>query len=126
MEVIAELQDGVLLVRMSGRIDSSSAAAFDRAVGAALEDNDRTVIMDLENLSYISSAGLRTFLKVARRLRGGTAELVLCAMSEETRKVFQITGFDRVISIYPTRAEAFACRARERAAAESTGARRME
>lgn len=76
--------------------------------------------------SYISSAGIRTFLKVARRLRGGAVELVLCAMPEETRTVFQITGFDRIISIYPTRAEALACLAPERAASESTGARRVE
>ena len=74
MDVIAERQDSVLLIRVSGRIDGSNAAAFDRAVIAALETDDCTVLMDLENLSFITSAGLRTFAKVARRLRRGTGE----------------------------------------------------
>ena len=122
MEVTAQRLNGVLLIRVSGRIDSANAAAFDSAVGAALENNDRTMLFDLERLAYINSAGLRTFIKVARRLRGGTFGLALCAMPDATRRVFKITGFDRVIPIYPNKAEALACLTLQGAALESTGA----
>ena len=122
MKVTAKRRDGILLIRVSGRIDSSNAAAFDSAVSAALENNDDTVLFDLEKLAYISSAGLRTFPRVARMLRGRSVGLALCAMPDATRRVFNITGFDRVIPTYPTRAKALACLAPKGAPSESKGA----
>lgn len=122
MEVMTEWKDGVLLVRVSGRIDACNADEFDGAVSAAIEDNGCRVLMDLEKLSYISSAGLRTFPRVARKLRGESAELALCAMPDPIRRVFAITGFDTVIPIFPSRAEALACLAPERTFCGSKGA----
>lgn len=122
MNVMTEWRDGVLPVRVSGRIDGSNAAAFDRAVIVALDADDRAVLFDLENLSYINSAGLRTFAKVARRPRRGSGELALCGMRDETRRVFVIAGFDQVMPMYPTRAGALPCLVAQRAVSESTGA----
>ena len=116
MEVMAERRDGVVLIRVSGRIDGSNAAEFDSAVSAAIEDDDRDVLMDLETISYIATAGLRTFAKVARKLRGGNARLALCAMQDQSRRVLEVTGFDRVIPTFPSRTEALAFLARERSA----------
>ena len=116
MEVMTERQDGVALIRVNGRIDGSNAAEFDRAVRAAIEFDDRDVLMDLETISYIGTAGLRTFAKVAKKLRGRNARLALCAMQDQSRRVFGITGFDRVIPTFPSRTEALAFLARERSA----------
>ena len=112
MEVMTERQDGALLVRVGGRIDGSNAAAFDNAVSAAIGDDCGDVLMDLETISYIGTAGLRTFGRVARKHRGGGARLAICAVPAQTLRVFEITGFDRVIPIYPTRVEALAFLAR--------------
>ena len=106
MKVRAELHDSVRVIRVRGRIDGSNAAAFDSAVGAAIDDSDRAVLMDLEELSYISTMGLRTFPKVARAIRDRAATLALCSMPDQVRRVFGITGFDRVIPIYGSRSEA--------------------
>lgn len=116
MEVMTERQDGIVLIRVSGRIDGAKAAEFDSAVSAAIEDDGRDVLMDLETISYIGTAGLRTFAKVAKKLRSGNARLVLCAMQDQSRRVFEITGFERVIPTFPSRAEALAFLARERSA----------
>lgn len=116
MEVVAERRDSVVLIRVSGRIDGSNADAFDVAVSAAIENDDHDVLMDLEALYYISTAGLRTFAKVAKKLRSGAATLAICAAPDETRRVFEITGFDRVIPTFPTRDDALAFLARERSA----------
>ena len=116
MEVMAERRHGVVLIRVSGRIDGSNAAEFDSAVSAAIEDDDHDVLMDLETISYIATAGLRTFARVARKLRVGNARLALCAMPDQGRRVLEITGFDRVIPTFPSRTEALAFLARERSA----------
>ena len=94
----------------------NGAAAFDDAVSAAIEDGGRDVLMDLEASSCIGTAGLRTFARVATKLRGTTAGLAICAVPDQTRRVFEITGFDRMIPTFPSRADALAFLARERPA----------
>ena len=108
MDVTTERQDGVLSARVSGRIDGSNVAEFEAAVRAAIEDGDRAVIMDLEKLSYISSAGLRAVLLTAKSLWKRNAKFVLCSLSAQIREVFEISGFDKIITLHASSAEALA------------------
>ena len=108
MDIVTERQDDVLSVLVSGRIDGSNAAAFEEAVGAAIADSDRAVIMDLEKLSYVSSAGLRVLLMIAKNLSGREAKLALCAMPDPIREVIETSGFDRIIPVHPSTAAALA------------------
>ena len=115
MDVATQRQDGVLLVQVSGRIDHANVAAFDIAVGGATEADDVAVLMDLAKLAYINSAGLRVFVKVAKKkLRGKSAGLALCALPDGVRRIFEVTGFDNIIPIYRSRAEALDALAPER------------
>ena len=91
---------------MSGRIDGANVAEFEESVRAAITDSDHTVIMDLERLSYISSSGLRILLLIVRNLMGQDARFALCAMSDQMRKVSETGGFDKIIPIHLSRAEA--------------------
>ena len=108
MEVVAERRNDILSVVVSDRIDGSNAVAFEEAVRAAMEDGDRAMVMDLAELSYISSAGLRVLLSLAKdfSIRGG--ELVLCSLSDRIREFVEISGFDRIIPVRATRADALA------------------
>lgn len=103
MEVTTERQDGILSIGVDGRIDGSNVVEFEEAVREAIEDDDRVVIMDLENLRYISSAGLRAVLLTGKALKGRGAELVLCSLSDPIRKVFEISGFDTLFAIHASR-----------------------
>ena len=106
MDVATERRNDVLSVLVSGRIDGINVAEFEETVRAAIEDSDQAVVMDLEQLSYISSPGLRVLLLIAKDLMGRDAGFAVCAMSDQMRKVFETAGFDKVISIHPSRAEA--------------------
>ncbi|MCE2482591.1 MAG: STAS domain-containing protein [Alphaproteobacteria bacterium] len=108
VDVTTERHDDVLSADVGGRIDGSSAAQFEEAIRTAIEDSDRAVIMDFEKLVYISSAGLRAILLTAKSLQSRDAKLVLCSLSEQIREVFEISGFDKVLAIHPTRAAALA------------------
>ncbi len=103
MEVTTERQGGILSICVDGRIDGSNVVEFEEAIREAIGDDDRVVIMDLENLRYISSAGLRAVLLTGKTLKGGGAELVLCSLSEPIRKVFEISGFDTLFAIHASR-----------------------
>ena len=106
MDVATERKNDVLSVLVSGRIDGTNVMQFEETVRTAIEESDHAVVMDLERLSYISSAGLRILLLIAKSLMGRDAKLALCAMSDQMRKVFETGGFDRIIPIHPSRAEA--------------------
>ena len=108
MQVTTERQDGVLTVYVSGRIDAGSASEFEETVRTVIEDGDRLVIMDFENLLFISSSGLRVVLMTAKSLRGRDAAFALCSLSGALLDVFRISGFDKIIAIHPTRADALA------------------
>ena len=108
MNLKTERRGEVLIVEVSGRIDASSAEAFDEALRAAIEDADRAAILDLEDLAFLGSTGLRVILQIAKQLANRDARLVLCALPEPIRRVFTITGFDRLLPIHATRADALA------------------
>lgn len=108
MDVTTERRDGVLSVRVEGRIDGSTALAFREAIETAIADSDRAVIVDCERLNYIGSAGLRTVLAVAKAVSNRDARFALCSLSEPVQKIFENSGFDTIITIRPSRAEALA------------------
>ena len=108
MDVTTERQDGVLSARVDGRIDGSNVAEFEEAIRAVTEEGHRAVIMDFEELTYISSAGLRAILLTAKSLGNQNAKFALCSLSDQIREVFEVSGFDKIIAIHPSKAEALA------------------
>ena len=108
MDVKTERVDGVLSVQVEGRIDGSTVLAFHEAIETALQDGDQAVIVDCAGLSYIGSAGLRTMLTLAKAVSNRDARFVLCALSDPVLKIFEKSGFDTIITIRPSRAEALA------------------
>ena len=108
MDVTTERTDGVLSVGVEGRIDGSTVLAFQEAIETVIEEGDRAVIVDCEGLHYIGSAGLRTVLGIAKTLANRDTRFALCSLSDHVRIVFEKSGFDTIIAIHPSRAEALA------------------
>lgn len=108
MNVATERQDGVVSILASGRIDGVNAPQFEEAARAAIKDNDRAVIVDFENVTYISSTGLRALLMLVRDLLSREIAVSLCAMSDPVRNVVRISGIDKLIPIQPSRTVALA------------------
>ena len=108
MDVTTARQDGMLSAWVGGRIDGSTAAEFEGTVRTAIEESDRAVIMDFGDLTYISSAGLRVILLIAKSLENQNAKFALCSLSDPILEVFEISGFDKIIALHPSKAEALA------------------
>lgn len=108
MKVTCERRDGVLWLYVSGRINILNAAQFEEDLEDAIGDGDQAVILDLENLEYISSAGLYVVLKIAKIAWKRDMAFALCGLSDVVRLIFKRIGFDRIMAIHPTRSEALA------------------
>ena len=103
MEVTTENDNRTLIAKAGGRIDGTNAADFENAMQDAIAGSEGAVVLDCEELSYISSAGLRAILRIAKDLKARPVKFVLCSLSEPIREVFQISGFDKIINIHADR-----------------------
>ena len=107
MVINVERENGILIAQVAGRVDSANAPEFEKALSAAISEGC-ALVLDLKGLSYISSSGLRVLLLVAKTLRNRAAHLALCSLSGPIREVFEISGFDKIIPVHDSRAEALA------------------
>ena len=108
MNLSVERDSGVLYCLVDGRVDGDNAPEFRDSVLDEMTDDDRILVLDLSQVSYISSAGLQSFLMIARSTGQRGIGLGICAASEGVRKVFQIAGFSSVLSLFDDRASAVA------------------
>ena len=106
MELNAQREGDIVSVAVEGRLDSSNASKFEEAVNSEVGDSSLSLILDLENLAYISSAGLRAILLITKAVKAKGANIALCALPSQIEEVFSISGFDKIIPIHPTRQEA--------------------
>lgn len=108
MGINIEWKDEVLVAKADGRIDGTNASEFQKELETAVDTNARVVVLDLEHVSYISSAGLRVILLTAKSLLKKDAKFAVCSLSAQIREVFEISGFDKIISVHASQAEAVA------------------
>ena len=98
-----ERKGEILIAVLSGRIDGSNADQFLSTLEAEIDPDHHHLILDFERVSFISSAGLRVGLLIAREYRKSEKDFALCTLSDPIRGIFSVSGFDRVISIYASK-----------------------
>ncbi|MCY4424115.1 MAG: STAS domain-containing protein [Acidimicrobiaceae bacterium] len=106
MGINAERADGTVIAKADGRIDSSNSREFHTELEAVVADSDAALVLDFEDVAYISSAGMRVILLTAKSLQKSGIKLALCSMNDSIREVFKISGFDKIIEIHESQAEA--------------------
>ena len=106
VQVKWERKDDILIGMLIGHIDSSNADRFQRIVESGIDAEDRALILDFERVFFISSAGLRISLIISRKFNESGKKFGICNLSDPIRNVLAISGFDRVIPIYDSRAAA--------------------
>lgn len=108
MNVATEKIGEVLVVSPEGQINSANAAGIEADLLAQVESGERKILLDLANLTYISSAGLRVMLLLAKRLKPQSGMLVLCDLQPHVREVLDISGFLSILTVTDTRADGLA------------------
>ena len=97
---------GVLISLPAGRIDSANSTEFEKAMESGIPSTERALLLDLRNLSYMSSAGLRVLLVLSAKFRGSSRRIAMCRLSDSISGVVTLSGFHRIIPVYETRASA--------------------
>lgn len=106
MDVTATKRGEILVFSVSGRVDANTSDALHESVLKAIDDGERSIVLDLNGVNYVSSAGLRVFLLTAKRLAALGGALVFSSLTKDVRKLFGIMGLTLRVDIFPTLEEA--------------------
>lgn len=106
MEIQTSELKRVTLFEISGRIDSTNASELGEALNAAIDAGRTQVVLDLSNVEYMSSAGLRELVTALKKVKRGTGDLRLASPSPRVMEVLELAGLDSIFEIYPNQVEA--------------------
>ena len=102
-------ENGVALFTLSGRIDGHTASNLDAVLDAAVSNGENRMVLDMGDVQYIGSTGLRTLVKALARLRERGGDLKLVALSGNLLRALRIVGFDSFFSLHDTLEGALGC-----------------
>lgn len=97
MEIKTERDGEKLTVTLVGKLDAVTAIELDKTMAKEL-DGVKNLVIDLKDLSYIASAGLRILLKTQKRMNN-QGEMFIKNIQREVRTVMDMTGFSRLLTI---------------------------
>jgi anti-anti-sigma factor len=106
MQIETRQLPNILVVDMTGRLDSgSSGAAHDALVGFG-KSGAKKIVLNLGKLDSVSSAGLRVILTLAKLLQTSRGELRICSGNGAVKEVLETSGFNHLIKIFDDEASA--------------------
>ncbi|MCG6930854.1 MAG: STAS domain-containing protein [Desulfofustis sp.] len=109
MDIVKTEQRGVIILAPDGRLDSNSAPSLEQEIGTIGFGSDgHHLLLDLSKVEYISSAGLRVVLKTVKERQSASKSFAVSNMQDHVREVFEISGFDSYVTIFPDTAAALA------------------
>src|ERR1041385_2647716 len=100
-----QLGDDAELISLSGEVDLYTAPDFKQQLLQVIGGGARQVIVDFSQTTFIDSTTLGVLVGGVKRLRPNGGQLSLVCSDRNITKIFEITGLDRVFTIYPTRVE---------------------
>ena len=98
MEIEKKYNDKELTIEVGNRIDTVTAPDFENEIMDEMGKFD-SLILDLEKLVYISSAGLRVLVLVQKKLQPEGIPFVIINVNDTIKEIFSMSGFDKILTI---------------------------
>ena len=96
----------IKVVEFDGELDTTASPEAESQLNQLREQGVRKILVDLEKMDFISSAGLRVLLATAQELKKAGGELRVCNLNEIVQEVFDISGFSSLLMVFDNEAEA--------------------
>ena len=87
------------IIKISGRIDSLNYTDFEKQIFNIIKENKLDIFLDCSSLTYISSAGLRVFLLLQKKMNENNRGLTIINLIPTIKEIFEITGFTSIFNI---------------------------
>jgi anti-sigma B factor antagonist len=105
-DIKTEQVEDAYVIALAGEVDLYTAPEFKQQLLDVIAKGGKEVIVDFSDTTFIDSTTLGVLVGGVKRLRTNDGQLSLVCSDRNITKIFEITGLDRVFTIYPTRDEA--------------------
>ncbi len=99
MKLSGYKQEEFFLVKVNGRMDANSAPEFEKSCLEWIQQGESTLVVDLEGLEYLSSAGLRSILVVGKKLKTIGGSISFISLAPDVAHTFSISGFGSMFPV---------------------------
>ena len=106
MDINESNSGNAVIIQPVGRIDTNTSTEFEEKLVEILDRSETNIVVDLSEIDYVSSAGLRVFLMAAKKIKSLSGNFILAAMNDHIKEVFDISGFTPIFTITPDTASA--------------------
>lgn len=100
MEITITEMNRATLIKVEGRVDSSTAGQLGDTLNDRIGKGALNLVVDLEQVDYMSSGGLRELVAALKRVKRDGGDLRLCAPSERVQEVLELAGLDTLFQIF--------------------------
>lgn len=98
----------ITVMKVKGRVDSDSAPELDAALTKLLQENRNKIVLNLQAVDFMSSAGLRAVVKAYQAAKRSGGDVRLAAVSNPVEVILRTIGMMQMLQMYPTDQEAMA------------------
>ena len=95
-------QGPAMIIGWEGRIDGDNGDQFEQEMLSSALHRGQYVVIDGAQIEYVSSAGIRAFIIVARKLANAGQRMTICQLRPEVDRIFKTIGFDRLVPMHDT------------------------
>lgn len=106
MKVSTTKESDFYIIKLDGELDASSCIILDEEISTAVANDEKKILIDCTDLTYISSAGLGVFMSYLQDFETNKVSLVLFNLSPKVKSVFKILGLDELIKIVESKEKA--------------------
>ncbi len=101
MEITTRDEGDTKVIMINGKLDTNTTPSAESEINSLIDGGASKLLINFEQLSYISSSGLRLLLATAKRLKASGGDLRVCSLNEMATEVFEISGFSSILSVFP-------------------------
>ncbi len=92
----------VITITIGGSLDAQTAPTFEKKISDEIAKKPKIIVVSMEGLDYIASAGMGTLINANEQLSKAGGELRLAALTQKVEKIIKMLGFANFFTIYPT------------------------
>ncbi len=106
MKTEVQQENTTTIVKVTGSVDALTAAELSNVLSKQVLDGRANLVVDLIDVEFMSSAGLRALLGAVKEARGHGGDLRITSTNPGIEKVLKMSGFHNIAKVFPSRAEA--------------------
>lgn len=102
MVIAIKDQGDIKIIYIAGQLDTNTSPDAQQQIEQLIDVGSKKILINLEDLSYISSAGLRVLLATVKHLKSSNGILKICCLNEMVQNVFNISEFETILDVFST------------------------